>query len=296
MKPCIIVGTILTTVTLVRANALADDDRAVCFDSVEKGQSLRKAHKLVEARDQFRLCAAATCPATMQGDCSNWLNEIEKSIPTVVLSAKDALGNDVFEVSVSMDDKPLVGKLEGTAIAVDPGAHNFRFQWADGTSRERQVLVSEGQKDVVVAVSLAPPGGVPITTPPAQSVTPSVSPSSPGGTPWPTIGWIVGGVGVVGLALGGIFAGITISDKNAADCNSATRLCSNYASMNSAMSAAPVSGVGFIGGGALVVTGAALLLFTHATKEARPTVPTARFRVEPMAGPGVGGALFEGLW
>jgi hypothetical protein len=304
MKALLCVG-LLLTLTHAAGDALADDDRAVCFDAVEKGQSLREAHKLVEARDQFRLCAAATCPATMHADCSNWLSEVEKAIPKVVLSAKDAAGNDVFEVTVTVDDKPLVTKLEGTAIPVDPGAHTFRFQWPDGTSKERQVLVAEGQKDVVVAVSLVPPAGErpagPSASPvsPPANVVPSAAPAAPPppehASTWRTIGWVAGGVGVAGLVVGAIFTGITISDKNDANCNAAKQ-CTNYASMNSAMSAAPVAGTGLVAGGALVVAGTALVLLAHPPQETRSGAHSARLRVAPALGAHGAGALLEGAW
>jgi len=51
---------------------------------------------------------------------------------------------------------PLVGKLDGAAIPVNPGAHTFRFQWRDGTSGVAQqvmhdlkaVLIAEVQRDL----------------------------------------------------------------------------------------------------------------------------------------------------
>jgi hypothetical protein len=274
------------------------DEGAACFDAAEKGQTLRAAHKLVDARDQFRLCAAPTCPASVQTDCVTWVAEVEKGVPTVVLSAKDATGNDVIDLDVTMDGAPLATKLDGTSLPVNPGPHTFRFQWSDGTSRDLQKVIAEGQKDVVVAVSLAPIGGVagpPALVGPAAVLTQRPT-AAAGGPPWHTIGWITGGVGVAGLILGGVFSAITISDKNAADCNSTTHTCTNYGSMNSAMSAASVSGVGYIGGGVLVATGAAFLLFTRGTRETPTRATSTTVRVGPMAGARVGGAIFEGAW
>jgi hypothetical protein len=277
------------------------DDKAACFDAAENGQTLRAAHKLIEARDQFRLCAAATCPAATQTDCGAWVTEVDKSIPTVVLSAKDATGNDVLEVNVSVDDAALTTKLDGTSIPVNPGAHDFRFQWADGTTRDRQVLVAEGEKDKLVLVSLVPQGGVPAASPPAPTSTAPVAPVAapapkPVASPWRGIGWVAGGVGVGGLALGAVFTGITIADKGAAGCSDTTKTCTNYGALTSAQSVAPVAGAGLIVGGALVVAGAALVLFTPRPKEGGATLPAASIRLAPLVGAHVDGALFEGAW
>jgi hypothetical protein len=284
--------------------AVADDGKAACFDAAEKGQALRAAHKLVEARDQFRACARETCPTTVRGDCLGWLDQSDKSIPTVVLSAKDPAGNDVFDVTVTLDGAPLATKLEGVAIPVDPGAHTFRFQWADGTAKERQVLVPEGQKDMIVAVSLAPPGGAPLQpqpqplSPPIPPILepPPVRPAASSGVPWHTVGWIAGGTGVAGLAIGGIFTGLTLSDKSAAGCNETTKTCTHYVSLSNARTVAPVAGAGLIAGGALVVTGALLLLLTNPSKEVPPGGQTAGFALAPTAVGHGGGALFEGVW
>ena len=40
-------------------------------------------------------------------------------------------GGDIFAVRVSMDGAALVSRLDGSALAVDPGQHTFAFA-ADG--------------------------------------------------------------------------------------------------------------------------------------------------------------------
>jgi hypothetical protein len=294
---------VLLLVTTIPGRAVADsDERTACFDAAEKGQALRVAHKLVEARDLFRRCAASTCPTSVQSDCSGWLDQAEKAIPTVVLSAKDAVGNDLFDVNVTVDGQPLATKLDGAAVPVNPGPHSFRFRSHDGMSVERQVLVSEGQKDLVVGVRFArsdqappaKPAPPPPPPPPAPiSPTPSAAPASQAGIPWHTVGWIVGAGGVAGLALGAIFTGITLSDKSSANCNAAKQ-CTNLDSIDSAKSAAPIAGAGLIGGGALAVTGALLVLLTRPTSES--SRGPSGILAAPMLGPHVAGAFLSRPW
>jgi hypothetical protein len=75
------------------AKTSAAQDKAACLDAADKGQQLGSAHKLIEARDKFRVCAAAGCPAVVQGDCAGWLDAVEKDLPNVVPLAKDDAGN-----------------------------------------------------------------------------------------------------------------------------------------------------------------------------------------------------------
>src|SRR3954467_14389164 len=116
----------LLSATMVMATSQGfAGDRAACFDAASKGQSLRDQHKLLEARDAFRICSQRDCPTSMQSDCTGWLNVIEKSIPSVVLSAKDATGRDVLGATVTLDGQPTATKLDGTPLSLNPGPHNF---------------------------------------------------------------------------------------------------------------------------------------------------------------------------
>jgi hypothetical protein len=277
----LVVGVLLATaaITLAATPAHADSLTA-CLEAADSGQTLRASHKWIEARDQFRQCAAASCPAAIQKDCTRWVGEADAAIPTVVLAAKDAAGNDTFEVKVTVDQAPFATRLDGTALPVNPGARTFRFQRPDGTWRERQTLVQEGQKAIVVSVSFAAPLAV-ATPAPARPV-------------WSTAGWIIGGVGIAGLALGAVFTGITLSDKSAGECD-ATGACRNFVAVNSARSAAPVAGAGFIGGGALVAAGVTLLLLPRSRKD--PGAPDrVSLRAAPVLHPQGGGMWLEGVW
>src|SRR5262249_13965446 len=106
---------LLLPYALATTAALADD-KAACLQAASKGQRMRAQHDLVGARDQFRACAAAGCPAIVQRDCATWLTEVDKALPTVVVTAKDAAGADLVNVSVSVDGQPLLTKLDGRAL------------------------------------------------------------------------------------------------------------------------------------------------------------------------------------
>jgi len=248
MKTALLFGLLVPTV--LGTTAVFADDKAACLDAASKGQRFKGTHKLVEAREQLRICAAAGCPAVVQTDCANWLAEVEKALPSVVASAKNWGGADLVDVKVSVDGEPLVLKLDGQAVPMNAGPHTFHFDGADG-SIDRQIVVTEGEKNQRITVVL----GAPTPAAPAAAE-PDAGGSS---SPWMSVGWVLGGAGVVGLGIGAVFGIVTLGDRSSAHCD-ANNLC-DPGTTGGIRSAALVSDVGWIAGGVLLGTGAALVLF-----------------------------------
>jgi hypothetical protein len=280
-------------------------DKAQCFDAASQGQTFRDAHKLLQARDQLRICASQSCPAQVQKDCSSWLDAVEQGLPTVVISAKDGSGRDLIDVAVTVDGQPFAAKVTGDAIPVDPGPHAFHFQTADGTSSDQQVLVREGVKNQSVDVTLGAPAapaapGIPAplatpgTTGPALPQVPPAADTTPArGSVWKTVGWIAGGVGVVALGVGSVFGVMAISDKSNAHCD-ASNACDG-GPLSDARNASTVSTIGVIAGGVLVAGGLTLILVAPKASHA-PDAAVGLLRLAPMVGPGHAGAALGGSW
>src|SRR5262245_12836867 len=66
----------------------APTDIRACASAYEQGQRLRKQGALRAAREEVVLCASDSCPAALRDDCMQWLREIERALPTVVLVAR----------------------------------------------------------------------------------------------------------------------------------------------------------------------------------------------------------------
>jgi hypothetical protein len=272
---------VLAGAAIIAPRSSFADDKAACLSASSKGQTLRDQHKLIEARQQFRLCAAGGCPSVVQTDCASWLSDIDRAVPTIVLSAKNGSRADLFDVKVSVDGQPLAAKLDGQALAINPGPHTFHFEEADGTHADVQVLIKEGERSQPVEAVL---GAVPATPPPAPA-------AATGGSsnPMKTAGWIIGGVGVAGLALGTVFGIVALNDKNNAGC--VDNLC-NPGTSSGIKSAALASDVGWIAGGVLLAGGAALVLLAPGPKHEG----AARVQVAPTVMAGGGGAVLGGTF
>jgi hypothetical protein len=113
-----------------------------CIAASEKGQELAVDHKLLLAREQFLVCARDECPKAIRIDCSQQFAKVERSIATVVISARRAGGAPVIAASVRVDDGP-PSALDGSAIRVDPGRRDFEVTKQDGGA-VMAAVVSEG--------------------------------------------------------------------------------------------------------------------------------------------------------
>ncbi len=288
--------------TLAAGSVAHADDKAACLDAAAKGQRLRDTHRLVEAREQLRICAQASCPAVVQSDCASWLSDVEKTMPTVVVTARNAAGDDIADVRVSVDGQALVSRLDGQAVPLNAGLHAFHFEGAGGAVLDKQVMVREGEKNQSIAIVLgAAPAPVPAPAPspaspapapapaPATGPAPATAPASSGGGSH-TLAWVLGGAGVVGLGVGAVFGIVAMNAKSSANCDS-TGVC-DYGTTSGIKTDALVADVGFIGGGLLLAGGAALLLFSGGHDAATGL----HVHVAPSVVAGGGGATLGGRW
>jgi hypothetical protein len=298
--------TTLVALLVPAASAIADVPKAECIQANTAAQDARRDGKFSAAREQLRQCADPACPAMVRDDCTRRLDELEKAQPTIAFEVKDASGADVTAVSVMVDGKPLADSLEGKPLPVDPGKHVFAFTAAGQSPFERTYVLTEGEKGRRERIVLEPQ---PSPATPAQTESPPAA-SAPPASPEPTtasspghgmstqqlLALGVGGVGVVGLGLGGVFAVLSESAWNQAktDCGGSTSQCrdvpSGQSDRSSALTEATVSTVGFIAGGALLATGA-VLLFTGAKHGADSS---ARLIVTPSVAPGQAGIALAG--
>lgn len=198
----------LSFLSLFAQSAFADEEpsKERCLDAYARSQPLRRDGKLTEAREELLLCARDPCPKQLQPDCVGWLDEVDRALPSVIFSATDGAGSDLSDVSVSVDGKPLASRLDGRALAIDPGNHVFRFQRRGQAPVERSILIQEGEKRRRIVVRLGEPA--PKARRPAQQQVSS-------GPPWTA--YALGGFGIVALGTFAYFGSSGISDRSSLD-------------------------------------------------------------------------------
>jgi hypothetical protein len=195
----IAIGAAVCTPSVCTTDARSDDKES-CITAHENSQVLRRDGKLRAARDQMILCSRDSCPTVLRKDCSQWLGEVDESIPSIVVEGKGPDGQDATEMKVYMDGQLLIDKLDGRAIQVDPGPHTFKYEVKGAKAREEKVLIREGQKNRKITVDFSPPR--PANT--AASASTGLTANAPPERlprPVPVLVYVLGGVGMV--ALGG---------------------------------------------------------------------------------------------
>lgn len=154
-----------------------------------------------------------------------------------------------------------------TALPVDPGAHVIVVEAPGHERSSTRISIAEGeQKSVTVSVGAAKPGST-------HGAAPKGSSSKQ------TWGWVLGGVGVVGVGIGAVTGVMVLGKKSTVDDNcDADKRC-NQTGLDAAESGrtlGTVSGASFIVGGVALAAGAYLLLTTDSEKR-----PETALRVGP---------------
>ena len=132
-------------------------------------------------------------------------------MPSIVVAAVDERGADLVDVELAVDGEILATRLDGTAIAIDPGAHELRATAAGRAPVTMPIVARVGDKNRLVRMTIAAAGAKPPTPAPADTPQPDTTAPTPlarpsHGPPLSTL--VLGGVGVAALASWAIF-GIT---------------------------------------------------------------------------------------
>lgn len=256
------------------ADAAPPPTRAECVQAHQSAQELKRNEQFMEAQDQLAVCSSVTCPGAIISDCGQWISELEQRTPSMVfdvqLDGKQAQGAKLF-----VDDQPV--KEWSKAYKVNPGRHRVRAELAPFEPREETLVLPEGQRMRLVAISFESPKAGPQAGPSTTPMPVSVEQRRP----TPTAVYPLLGVGVLGGAGFVVFSLMGRSEQNALerDCSPA---CTD--SDMSAMKRNYMIGDLSAGIGAAALIGAAIVYFTRPTE----TVPATglSWSVGPVANGG----------
>jgi tetratricopeptide (TPR) repeat protein len=194
------------------------------------------------------------------------VTELERNVPRVRLEIAD-----VDKVrSLELDDKAVPRESWSNALPVDPGEHVIVVTSTSGQSRDNRFRVEAKASEQTVAVQ-GPAAGHSAdegTQPPPpvggkEPVEPPPAAGSGSKGPWKALGIVSIGLGAVGTAVGAVFGAKALSSKSDVDKGCDGNLCTpeGFAAQDDARSAAKVSTISFIAGGAFLVVGVGILIF-----------------------------------
>jgi hypothetical protein len=211
--PAVLAGVVL----LAARGAYADDavpaevplSPEACVDAHVAAQRAMRAAHLSEARTVLLQCSRNECPSVLVSECSQWLREVGERMPSVVIAAEAPDGRDVTAVRTLMDGKLLTDRVDGKELEVDPGVHRFRYELAGARPVEQSVVIRERERGRKLRVDFG-------------AVESAATPSGP-----PASVYILGGVGVAGIAAFSIFGSIGLSQKSDLDDSGCKPNCSS---------------------------------------------------------------------
>jgi hypothetical protein len=286
---------------LARPAAAGEPTKDECVDANEAAQTLAQSNQLREAKRKLLVCVAAGCPGPVREDCLQLLTQVELKIPTLVFEVKDEHDRDLSDVRVKMDGQPLVDKLDGTAVPLDPGQHVFVLHAEGYGDTESTLLVHEGDKnrhERLVLIAATPPAASAVAVGKgAQGSSQSLSRSASDKTVQRTTAFAFGGAGAAGLIVGailGFMAKATYDHAHDTECGPSAgtddpNACTppGYRDGQTAHGLATASTFAIVGG--LAFLGAGAFLYGSATSGSRVSAG-------PVLTAGRGGIGVQGRW
>lgn len=260
------------------------------YDKFTEEQKKRQSQRAENAREELGKLAAETPVLTLA---------LPPDAPTGTVVKRN--GSAVTPVEL------------GTAVALDPGEYLVSTQAPGGPVWEQRVMLGKGEKKRVhLEVKRAPEPQPPLKAVPLPPkidtgpTVPSALPPAQGTSKQRKAAYAIGSLGLAGLALGGVMGGLTLGKKSIIEkhCGSAIgkkdpTACDQTGldAANSAPSLGLASTIGFVAGGAALVTGIVL----RVTDRAPPTPSSrasGRWVAPEVLSAGPGGAMvgMRGVW
>jgi hypothetical protein len=136
------------------AAAVAHEEIVACEAAYVGAQEREQSSHLVDAKTLWLRCARPSCGPFFQQACTASFARLEADMPSVVPVVTDEAGAPRTDVEVKMDGEPLTSRLDGHALLVDPGVHEFSFSAGGKAFATQRLMITEGQRNRLVSASL----------------------------------------------------------------------------------------------------------------------------------------------
>ena len=176
-------------------------------------------------------------------------------------------------LELRINNAPVPSASWSSPLPVDPGPTRIEARAPGKKPWAFELEVADGPATQVVEMAELANAPQPLPTESANMVSEKLAPKDPGATQR-TIGYVVGAVGVVGLAVGGYFGyrAMSLNKDSKANCRAEdSNACTpaGVVAREDAQTAATISTISSIGGGALLGTGLTLVFTSPSAASAR---------------------------
>jgi hypothetical protein len=265
-----------------------------------------KNHQSASAWATFR-DAASAAQALSRTDWEKLANQRAAALEPKLAKLTIKVLDPADKIEVTRDGATTSHASWGVAIPVDVGTHTVQASAPGHKPFKASVVIrTDGARDEVVIPKLeAQPAGTASASATGSSTSPADAGASSGSTQR-TIGFVVGGLGIAGVAVGAVTGLVAIGKNNDSKqvCPEAGACASRDAvdAADGAKSLGTVSTIAFIGGGVGVAIGAVLVLTapSSSSERASATSKTATsgrsLRVVPSSDGRSAGMSFMGVF
>ena len=146
MRASLSIAVAAVTLALAPTVHAANPTVADCLSATETSLKLRTDHKLRAARAQVLTCSAASCPGVVREECARRMDEINAALPSIVFTVKTRAGDELAAVKITMNGEVVATHLDGSALVLDPGSHDFTFQAAGQAPVSRRSSSTRGRR------------------------------------------------------------------------------------------------------------------------------------------------------
>jgi hypothetical protein len=124
-------------------------DEPSCLQAYEKAQIHEQRGRLIAARRELQVCAAAACPALVRNDCSQWLHTVSAAIPTITLEVTDERAQPVSDWRAYHNGRLLRDARGARTLELDPGDYRLRIEAAGYVPSETQLTLHESEHSLI---------------------------------------------------------------------------------------------------------------------------------------------------
>lgn len=248
-----------------------------------EARSLASLGRLVEAEEAYMRAARTKLDSQSPeqfrkavDDAENALVTVRSRIPKVIIAPTGPGARDAGLV-ITLDGNALRSALWGVEAPIDPGSHTLTGAAPGGQSAEVKFSIGEGERK---HVDIDVPSGAVAHSLVAKTASASPSPVDAEATsrdaPSPMqkrVGFVVGGVGIAGLATGIVTGLMATSRHSQAESQCPRQVCvegsAGQDAVDSFRSLRTVSTIGYIVGGVGLAGGAVLILTAPSSEKRR---------------------------
>ncbi len=272
-----------------------------CDDVYVSVQKLRRDGRFVDARRPLETCLSVCTDDTPASKhaitrCQEWRKEDATRTPTLLISAKDGAENDLATVQVTIDGQVVASSLTGQPISLNVGPHTVVLV-GNGAKETRNIVAADSERKTLAVVL----GQLPVIAAPLPSSAahePARAPQADAGgggtSSLRIVGYVSGGLGLVGIGIGTYFGLRALAWDKDASCD-AMNFCEKPAARVAAQESVTGAIGGFVAGGALLVGGLLMVVAAPSSSGKASAVRAVPVRVAPLLG-GTTGLSLSGGW